>query len=792
MRVGDFELVSLLGQGGMGQVWEAKQLSLGGRAVAVKFLRPERASERQEAFFEREARAAGRLSHPGLVTLFGHGRSEGHAWISMELVPNAWTLRDFLDEVGREPKLPQEYDRQVALFVQRVAEAMYAAHQAGVIHRDLKPQNILISADGSPKVADFGLARIVDEAALSLSGEMAGTYFYMSPEQVGAVRHEIDHRSDQFSLGILLYEMLTLVRPFRGDTSQQVADQIVRREPPDPRTIRSRIPIELVVIAGKCLEKDRSRRYADMQALARDLERFLNYEAIEARAPSYVDRSIKWCRRHPTASLVGGVLAVVTIVISGLGIGLAKSNGALRQSNEQLEKKTLEAEEAAGLAKRRAQQVLRLSLDARIDGLEESASTLWPAVPAMISGLESWQAEARRLISESGGLRANRDELVAQRDGASESFELSWWLEELEQLILRLEALEQPGGWLDPESVNAERGWSIARRLRVARELEVENAAGASHATRWSDCLKAIETESPGLLSKAQVGLVPIGRDPDSGLWEFWHVASGQEPTRNSSGELQMREASGVVLVLLPGGEFPMGSSRSVEDPSFHGKAQLVESPVHEVEISAFFLSKYELTQAQWIRMTGSNPSQRNPDAMDYITTLLCPVEMVSWLDGKRHLNWMGLELPSEAQWEFACRAGSDTPWPFPEEDMREYANLRDQAYLETYSDKDGCLAWRDGFPAQAPVGSFLPNEFGLHDMIGNLWEWCLDEFDGSYYARSPRRDPLNPPNGSVGRVERGGGYYNNDETARSAYRFHLPPSYADQSIGLRPARAIR
>jgi serine/threonine-protein kinase len=148
--VGDFRLVALIGQGGMGQVWEAEQVSLR-RTVAVKFVRPERVTERQLELFAREARAGGRLSHPGIVTVHNYGTSDGLAWIAMEFVSGAWTLRDFMDEIARAGEVPEGYDRHVARFVAEIADAMQAAHEAGVIHRDLKPQNVLIAPDETPR-----------------------------------------------------------------------------------------------------------------------------------------------------------------------------------------------------------------------------------------------------------------------------------------------------------------------------------------------------------------------------------------------------------------------------------------------------------------------------------------------------------------------------------------------------------------------------------------------------------------------------------------------------------------
>jgi len=326
--IGDFRLVELIGQGGMGQVWEAEQVSLR-RRVAVKFVRPERVTEKQLDYFAREARAGGRLAHPGIVAVHGYGKDDGIAWIAMELVEGCWTLRDFLDDLAREDEVPEDYDEQVARFIAQLAEALQAAHTAGVIHRDLKPQNILIAPDEKPKVTDFGLARITDESGLSETGDFAGTYFYMSPEQVAAKRMGIDHRTDIFSLGVVMYEMLTLRRPFQGDTTHQVAQQIVLKDPPDMRVVRSKIPRDLAVICGKALEKDPDRRYGSIGALAEDIGRHLQDLPIHAKPPTRAEQLTKWVKRNPTRAGVGLSVGISLLAISLLFVRLLDRNAVL-------------------------------------------------------------------------------------------------------------------------------------------------------------------------------------------------------------------------------------------------------------------------------------------------------------------------------------------------------------------------------------------------------------------------------------------------------------------------------
>lgn len=307
--LGEFRLIEILGQGGMGQVWRAEQRSLS-RQVALKLIRPGRVSERALELFAREARAGARLSHPGIVTVYGRGTTDGRAWIAMELVQGSWTLRDHLKQVHGSTRGPEDH-RKAADFIAQVADALDHAHSAGVMHRDVKPQNILVDEDERPRLTDFGLARIVDEATLSQTGDLLGTYYYMSPEQVAANRSGIDFRTDIFSLGVVLYEMLALRRPFEGETTHQIADQILAYDPPDLRTLGEHIPRDLAVICAKAMQKGRRHRYQTMAEMAADLRRHLEHLPILARPLSPPARMDRWVRRHQTVSAAAGAAMAV-------------------------------------------------------------------------------------------------------------------------------------------------------------------------------------------------------------------------------------------------------------------------------------------------------------------------------------------------------------------------------------------------------------------------------------------------------------------------------------------------
>jgi serine/threonine-protein kinase len=640
MNFGRYEIRKELGRGSMGIVYEAHDPRLD-RPVALKVLRTDLVSS--ETFVKRflkEARAAARLAHPDIVTVYDVDEDQGTVYIAMELLTG-----EPLDQLIRAKTFSE---KEIVRFGVRMARVLDFAHRNGIVHRDVKPANIIVDPGGGIKITDFGVARIEDPSApqQTVAGEVLGTPAYMSPEQ--ALGHRIDGRTDIFSVGVVLYELCTGVRPYRGDTVSAILMAILHDTPAEPETINAAISPELARIIMKCMSKEAGERFQNGNALAEALERLDgNEDDVPLRAPR-----VKKSRRR---------LAFFLLSLVALGIG-------------------------GGLA-------FRFLFDKGNDGSDRPKLESSPG--PSVAGLKS----------------------------------------------------EEPGR----KTADAREKQEPAGKIPGA-EKETKRKSSGPGGNRTADVPKKTVLPAGGL-SVAKMEFVPV-----------------------------------------PPGVFLMGSPASEK-----GRVQ-EEGPQHEVRITrSFSMGKYEVKVSEFrefVKSTGyrteaeirgwawdlrgnkwEKVSGLYWDNPGFIQGEDHPVTCVSWNDAAEFAKWASKvtgrshRLPTEAEWEYACRAGNRNPYGIGPGD----GSLKNHAwFLQNSGGKTH------------PVGGKLPNALGLYDIHGNAREWCLDWY--GEYAAGASADPSGPPTGAK-RVSRGGNWGARPADSRCADRKSSRPSDASPRIGFRLVR---
>ncbi|MBL8738466.1 MAG: SUMF1/EgtB/PvdO family nonheme iron enzyme, partial [Planctomycetes bacterium] len=815
------------------------------RRLAIKVLR-ERGEPQTEADHRRahqllgrfleEAQVTSQLDHPGVVPVHDLGLDDsGKVWFSMRMVKGRTVSAVFADARARRDDWTTTRALEVVL---KVCDTMAYAHDKGVLHRDLKPDNVMVGRFGEVYVMDWGLAKVLGQpdrhdlrirpenepapsrfatarhrdtasdassSLVSMDGHQLGTPSYMPPEQ--ARNEALDRRADVYAIGAMVYELLTGRAPYTTPGHDKLAYRILDDlldGPPKRIEELTEAPAELVAIVEKAMARDPAARYQNVVELAADLRAFVDGRVVKAHRTGALVEMRLWMRRNRAHA----VTLVTAIVLQALGIVGALTlwywadhhKGVAQAQNQLLaveaEKNRIFADVAKLAEAKRLEEELYPAFPDRVPAMEawlrEHGEPLSARLPELEAALVAVRARAKPATEEPRQvsreqharwpeLQRRQHELTEENDPAARDAlkeQIATLQNEIE--VAGLEFVDGKDGYLHRTLTRLvkEQGDfvrsgvlpGVQKRLAAARTVK-QQTIDAHHA-KWDEAIAAIRASNGMTASKLyehfeltpQLGLVPIGMDQESLLWEFVHLASGtpgkEIPERDPATQRLIPTGDmGIVFVLLPGGTLP---AHGIRDDKVDEKRQ-------SVRLDPFFLAKYEMTQGQWLRVTGTNPSYFKEE-----NGLALPVENVDWFDSEEVLRHEGLVLPSELRWEYAIRAGTTTRWwtGDTEESVRAKENI--------------------GSGGPMRVGSKTANGFGLYDMGGNLLEWCLDTYSGYGTERAGDGSRPTSEDGSAARCHRGGDFDYGPDFARSGNRNDLGPSHRGRYLGLRPARTSR
>jgi formylglycine-generating enzyme required for sulfatase activity len=700
------------------------------------------AGEAERRRFRTEAEAVARLRHPNIVQIHEVGEQDGKPFCALELCEGG-----SLDKkLGGTPLQP----REAAGLVETLARAMHAAHAAGIVHRDLKPANVLLAGEGTLKITDFGLAKKLDAASgQTATGAILGTPSYMAPEQAGGKSKEVGPAADVYALGAILYECLTGRPPFKAAMALDTLLLVLGEEPVAVRQLQPKVPLDLETICLKCLHKEPARRYASAAALAEDLRRFLTGEPIAARPAGWWERGWKWAKRRPTAAaltLVSGA-ALLVLLVGGLWFNARvteQRNAATEQRNAALGQKQIAEDK-----EKEAQQ--------EADKAQKAREFLVSIFQLAERDVQGGNVTVRQILADA---------------------EKRIPVEFADQPELRDELVAAIG--------KVKRG--IARRTPQAMILEVRGtvqlrSATGANKTAAPQALVNLDDRLT-LAADGQVQLVFLADFHKERLKPGRVVSVDEKGCEPADAILERDNSILMTFAHLPKGTFYMGWSGI----GFGGEKKGVKTEIKE----DFEIAVHDVTQGQWQAVMGNTPSyfSRKGSGRGFLVDIsdeelkLFPVETVSWDDAQEFIKklndrekgsgWL-YRLPTEAEWEYACRGGATSEkecsyyfyFDKPTDDLSsEQANFNGNF-------PDGKAPKGKYLGRTTRVGAYPSNKLGLCDMHGNVWQWCADLYD---------------PGGSV-RVLRGGSWYYDGSSCRAANRSGDAPADRPEDQGFRLAR---
>jgi len=816
-RFGRYRIIRALGKGAMGTVYLAEDTQIE-RQVALKtpHFTEDPTGEQMVRFF-REARAAGNLRHPHICPIYDFGQIDGRHFISMAYIEGR-PLSAFIQPDNQQP------ERQILLLVRKLALALQEAHDQGVVHRDLKPANIMVDKKGEPIIMDFGLAqqtRRNEDVRLTQTGNILGTPAFMSPEQVEGEPDKIGPSTDQYSLGVILYELLTGELPFRGSIAA-VMGQILTKEPLPPSQRRPDLDARIEAVCLKMMAKNPAQRFRCLKAASDEISSILKSPAAKAASKEQP-------ASPPTSSPPGDP---------------TRADAGASQVLKSLKQKTLTEKDLESLeelarkcySRRDFEQVIQIieripekRRNAALRALLEKSREKADEVSFLICDIDG----AERLNDRQRALK-KADELLKIKPGHHRAREIQEKFAGYgaggAARIGLLKQFTQPwheGGWIPWSALafglavfGVMAGVIIVWLGRTAVVIDVKDPGITVEVNDRQVTINVPGEQSikvePGaqLVKISYAGLETVTKSftldkgktrrltvkvldnklvadlegeiaPPAATNEE-KIATAAEPTLKSTATLPptsnsaatlpptFKNSLGMEFVLVPKGKSWLGG----------GGGTPGDKPV--VIAQDFYLDKYEVTQEEWEKVTGVNPSCfcRTGSGKDQVKDIsneelkLLPVEQVSWdhaqlflqalNEREKEAGWQ-YRLPKEAEWEYACRGGPTS-------------SKFDSAY-NFYLDKPTnqllpkqANFWHGkGLKRTCKVGSYQPNRLGLYDMHGNAHEWCDDSEQTA--------------DGASRRVHRGGGWNANSEDCRAARRGTYPPSARDGALGLRVAR---
>ena len=860
-------IINELGKGGMGVVHRAEQGSLQ-RVVALKIPKHPHLNHR----FTEEALISGYLNHPNIISVHNLLKTDQRRIaLTMPLIDGiSWDHKLYSDYELSNHTLSNQVLHEHLDHLLKVCQAISYAHHKGILHNDLKLENIMVGEFGDVVVMDWGCTTQNSTIDTRLPFHILhptqvkrpfGSPCYMPPELAQGKGDSIGPWTDTYLLGAMLYEILEGRAPRRGTTLGSVIKQacIGKTDPFEKCTSRT-----LQQICLRALSPNPEDRYQTPDALEDDLRGYFKAEQSESLLTS-VETVLKEEESHTYAddhsslmTLIDAVSMTVQadqiwpsraakelkeqasrqLVTRAIEMGdlklataylhhLSDEHNDLRALlNEQQHKRQMEADaierntrltrlivafvivsltvggalvnsarqEALtqhAIASERLVELTSLSDIQTAQQLTTDIDSLWPLRMSVVPQMERWINTAENLISRKD-IHSTHFQTLSESDTEMNSQLLKWELGIISSLLDEITLLESK--------------WLPAIKSRRTFALTLQDRSITDHQEKWTVAIQSIK-EHPmygGLTLAPQLGLIPLQQDPTSGLWEFGHLQSGKPP-EIVEGKYVLTSETSIILTLLPPSSFWMGATKDGQrniDP----RSKETEGPVHLVDLDAFFISKYEMTQGQWLRMNEVNPAAYpvGTALKPRPITALHPIEQITWSEATETLSRYDLKLPTEAQWEFAARGkwteANETPpsnsvfWTGNNiASLQGTLNIADMGGRRLGSPE----SWRfestldDGHMVHAPIGSFKANPFGLHDMLGNVWEWCSDRFGEYTLPTEPgtgkRLAPEDAPN-----LFRGGGFRASSVHVRSADRYSIyAADYSAYDVGLRPARMI-